>query len=93
MGTGGRAVWKGPFFQMSLLNAIRQDTTQQGVRTQSRSSTVLPAMVGALLHIHNGREYMPVKIKEEMVGRKLGELVRTTKPWSFRATNAHKRTK
>ena len=90
---GGRAVWKGPFFQMSLLNAIRQDVAGKGVQTKARSSTVIPAMVGALLHIHNGHHFIPVKIKEEMVGLKVGQLVETKKPWTFRATNAHKRTK
>lgn len=90
---GGRAAWKGPFFQMSLLNAIRQDTAGLGVQTKSRSSTIIPAMVGALLHIHNGHDYMPVRIREEMVGLKVGQLAATRKPWSFRATNAHKRIK
>jgi ribosomal protein S19 len=78
---------------MSLLNAIRQDTAGLGVQTKARSSTIIPAMVGALLHIHNGMSFVPVKIKEEMVGMKVGQLVATTKPWSFRATNAHKRSK
>lgn len=90
---GGRSVWKGPFFQMSLLNAIRQDVAGHGVQTKARSSTIVPAMIGALLHVHNGRDFIPVRVREEMVGMKVGQLVATKKPWSFRATNAHKRSK
>ena len=90
---GARAVWKGPFFRLSLLQAIKADAAGAGVRTQARSSTIIPDMVGALLHIHNGHHYLPVRIREEMVGMRVGQLVATKKPFSYRATNANKRSK
>jgi small subunit ribosomal protein S19 len=98
-----------PFFDFSLLQAIKADVAKQGVYTQSRSSTIIPAFVGAKIFIHRGNSYVPIIIQEEFVGKKLGQLVssytyalgvfhselifvqvETTKPWSFRKTNAHK---
>lgn len=43
------------------------------VRTQARSATILPKFVGLKFEIHNGKEYHPVTITEDMVGHKLGE--------------------
>eukprot|EP00884_Botryococcus_braunii_P011427 jgi/Botrbrau1/20285/Bobra.31_1s0068.1 len=39
----------------------------------SRSSTIVPAMIGHTIAVHNGREHIPVFITEQMVGHKLGE--------------------
>lgn len=43
------------------------------VRTQARSATILPNFVGLRFEIHNGKDYVPVVITEDMVGHKLGE--------------------
>ena len=85
-----RALWKGPFFQMAILNAIRQDTKREGVKVTAKNCTILPAMVGARLLVHNGKEYMPLVIREAMVGHRIGEYVMSTKPYSYRATNANR---
>lgn len=87
----GRSLWKGPFFQLSLLNAIRADASRQGVKTHARSSTIIPSFVGAHLLVHNGRDYIPMTVREEMVGHKIGDFVATQKPFSYRATNAGKK--
>ena len=84
----GRPVWKGPFFQMSLLNAIKKATGP--VKVTARNNTIIPAFVGARLEVHNGKEYIPLVVREEMVGHRIGEFVRTTKPFTYRATNARK---
>jgi ribosomal protein S19 len=34
--------------------------------------------------VHNGKDYMPVQITEEMVGHKLGEFASTRKRFSYR---------
>lgn len=86
-----RPLWKGPFFQMSLLNAIRQDVKREGVRVTAKNCTVLPSMVGALLQVHNGKEFLPLIIKEAMVGHRIGEYVMCTKPRTYRATNANRK--
>lgn len=87
-----RAVWKGPYFKLSLLHAIRQDVKKEGVKTCERSSMIIPAMVGAKLLVHNGKDYIPVNVREDMVGMRVGDFAATKKPFSYRATNAHKRT-
>lgn len=87
-----RPIWKGPFVQEQLYEAIVR-RGERNVRTTSRASMVLPAMVGACVHVHNGRDYMPLTLTEAMVGQRLGHFVRTTKPFTFRATNAHKKNK
>lgn len=43
------------------------------MRTQARAATILPNFVGLRFEIHNGRDYLPVTITEDMVGHKLGE--------------------
>jgi small subunit ribosomal protein S19 len=88
-----RAIWKGPFVKAGLLSAIARDVQREGVKTKSRASMVLPSMVGANVHVHNGHQYIPLMLSEEMIGRRLGEFVATKKPFSFRATNANKKPK
>lgn len=75
---------------MSLLNAIKRDTKREGVKVTARNNTIIPAFVGARLLVHNGKEFKPLIIKEEMVGHPLKDFVLTTKPYSYRATNANK---
>lgn len=99
----GRAAWRGPFFQASLLNAIRAARSAPparlpdgtlvppAVRVTARNNTVLPAFVGARLLVHNGKQFVPLTVREEMVGRLLREFVLTTKPFTYRATNARKK--
>lgn len=87
----GRSLWKGPFFQLSLLNAIKADAKREGVKTHARSNTIIPSFIGAHLLVHNGHQYVPLTIREEMVGRKIGDFVASQKPFSYRATNAGKK--
>ncbi len=63
-----------------LLAKIRKAKSGQykkPVKTHSRDMIVLPEMVGLILHIHNGREFKPVTIAEEMIGLYFGEIVLT----------------
>ena len=43
------------------------------IKTWSRSSTILPLMIGHTIGVHNGREHLPIFITEQMIGHKLGE--------------------
>ena len=43
------------------------------IQTWSRRSTVVPDMVGMTIAVHNGKNFIPVYITENMVGHKLGE--------------------
>lgn len=94
-----RAAWKGPFFKLSLLNQVNSlrksssSLNSVSAKTTARSSTILPQMVGVTLEVHNGRDFVPLTVREEMVGKKLGEMVACKKPFTFRQTNAGKKVK
>jgi small subunit ribosomal protein S19 len=49
------------------------------IKTWARYSTISPEMVGYTFGVHNGKEFVPVLIAEDMVGHKLGEFAATTK--------------
>lgn len=49
------------------------------IKTQNRSLVIVPKMIGLTIHIHNGKEFVPVKITEEMLGHRLGEFAMTRK--------------
>ena len=75
-----RSVWKGPFVEMSLLKkaeAAKEANSHKVIQTWSRRSTVLPQFVGLTFGVHNGNKFVPVLVKEEMVGMKLGEFAPT----------------
>lgn len=48
------------------------------IRTHLREATVLPEWVGLKFGVHNGKEFKQVLIREEMIGRRLGEFSHTT---------------
>ena len=43
------------------------------IKTWSRSSMIIPDMVGETIAVHNGKTFVPVFVTENMVGHKLGE--------------------
>ena len=49
------------------------------IRTWSRDSVISPEMVGFTIEVHQGKNFVPVKIREEMVGHCLGEFAPTRK--------------
>ena len=75
-----RSLKKGPFVDIKLLEKIyllNKQNNKQTLKTWSRSSTVLPDMVGHTIAVHNGKQHFPVFISDQMVGHKLGEFVPT----------------
>jgi len=59
--------------------------------TWSRSSTILPNMVGHTIAVYNGKQHVPIFISDQLVGHKLGEFVSTR---TFRShIKADKKTK
>ena len=50
------------------------------IKTHVRDMVILPEMVGLTIHVYNGREFVPVEIKPEMIGHYLGEFAITCKP-------------
>ena len=75
-----RSSKKGPFVDHSLekkvLKAI-ETKDKKPIKTWSRSSMITPDMVGLTIAVHNGRQHIPVFVREDMVGQKLGEFSMT----------------
>lgn len=76
-----RSLKKGPFIDEKLLNKIRKSKpdSKTTIRTWSRDSVISPEMVGFTIEVHQGKTFIPVKIREEMVGHRLGEFAPTRK--------------
>lgn len=49
------------------------------IKTHCRDAVILPEMVGITVHVHNGREFVPVEIDAEKIGHVLGEFAITNK--------------
>ena len=65
-----------PFVADHLLKKIEKlnlKREKKVIRTWSRSSTIVPVMIGHTIAVHNGREHIPIFITDQMVGHKLGE--------------------
>jgi small subunit ribosomal protein S19 len=75
-----RSIKKGPFIEASLLAKVvgMNDKNEKRVlKTWSRRSTIVPEFLGHTIAVHNGRQFVPVYITENMVGHKLGEFAPT----------------
>ncbi len=75
-----RSLKKGPFIDEHLLKKVEQalqDGDKKPIKTWSRRSMIVPAMIGMTIAVHNGRQHVPVYISDEMVGHKLGEFAPT----------------
>jgi small subunit ribosomal protein S19 len=59
--------------------AIKEGKKEGQIKTHARDMVILPTMVGLTIGVHNGREFVSLEIKPEMVGRYLGEYVITNK--------------
>jgi len=59
--------------------AMKDGKIQGEIKTHARDMIVLPTMVGLTISVHNGREFVPLVVKPEMIGRYLGEYVITNK--------------
>ena len=71
-----RSVKKGPFIDEKLLKKVsemKKGKKKKVIKTWSRRSVIAPEFVGHTIAIHNGKQFIPVFISENMVGHKLGE--------------------
>ena len=76
-----RSVKKGPFIEKSLYKKIMEMSKVSGdrkmLKTFSRTSTIIPEMVGMTVSVYNGKSWIPVYVTENLVGHKLGEFAPT----------------
>ena len=71
-----RSLKKGPFVHYKLEKKVEENIAggNKGVvKTWSRASMITPDFVGQTIAVHNGRQFVPVYVTENMVGHKLGE--------------------
>ena len=58
---------------------IKKLQKHESIETHVRDMLVLPQFVGKTIKIHNGKEFFPVIIQEDMIGCFFGELSQTRK--------------
>ena len=75
-----RSLRKGPYVYYKLRQKV-EEMNESGkknvIKTWSRSSMITPDFVGLTIAGHNGKQFIPVYITENMVGHKLGEFAPT----------------
>jgi len=59
--------------------AMKDGKLQGEIKTHARDMIILPTMVGLTISVHNGKEFVPLEVRPEMIGRYLGEYVITNK--------------
>jgi small subunit ribosomal protein S19 len=71
---------------MKKIDKMNAEGKKRIIKTWSRSSTVIPEMLGHTISVYNGRKHVPVFVSENMVGHKLGEFAPTR---TFRGHGDH----
>lgn len=88
-----RSLKKGPFVDGHLqkkVDAQNAAGSKNVIKTWSRRSMIIPAMLGHTIAVHDGRKHIPVFVSETMVGHKLGEFALTR---TFKGHAADKKAK
>ena|SRR3989338_2342430 len=57
----------------------RIERNDKNLKTHDRDMIILPSFIGKIIKIHNGKEFVPVMIQDEMIGHYLGEFALTRK--------------
>jgi len=76
-----RSLKKGPYVDQKLLKKISNVKSEDDIviKTWSRSSQIAPEMIGYTFGVHNGKDFIEVRVVENMVGHRLGEFSPTRK--------------
>lgn len=81
-----RSLKKGVWVEPKLLKKVMklkemplEERSKHPIRTWSRDSTIIPDMIGMVFEVHNGKQFVKVKVVEDMVGHRLGEFAPTRK--------------
>jgi small subunit ribosomal protein S19 len=73
-----RSTKKGPYVDPNIMKKIlRKDA--QPIKTWARASEISPEMVGWLFAVHNGKDFIEVRVTEDMIGHRFGEFAQTRK--------------
>jgi small subunit ribosomal protein S19 len=74
-----RSLWKGPFLDRCVLKAFERQNTESKIRLWSRRSVILPECIDQSFEIHTGKQFLTVRVTEDMIGHKFGEFASTRK--------------
>ena len=75
-----RSLKKRPYVHYALEKKVLQNKEtgkKTIIKTWSRASMITPDFVGETIAVHNGKQFVPVYVTENMVGHKLGEFAPT----------------
>ena len=75
-----RSLKKGHYVHYALEKKVLQNKEtgkKTIIKTWSRASMITPDFVGETIAVHNGKQFVPVYVTENMVGHKLGEFAPT----------------
>ena len=78
--TMARSLKKGPFVHYKLrekVDAMNESDKKKVIKTWSRGSMITPDMLGHTFAVHNGKQFIPVYVTENMIGHRLGEFAPT----------------
>lgn len=71
-----RSLKKGAYIAYHLqkkVDTAHKSGEKVAIKTWSRRSMISPDFVGLTFKVHNGKQFIPVYVTENMVGHKLGE--------------------
>ncbi len=76
-----RSLKKGIFVDPKILKKLQKIKPEDKIpiRTWSRDTMITPEMIGYIFEVYNGKNFVKVEVKEEMVGHRLGEFAPTRK--------------
>ena len=74
-----RSAKKGPYVDHNIAERVAKGNSGTPIKTWARASEISPEMVGFTFLVHTGKDFMEIKISEEMVGHRLGEFAPTRK--------------
>lgn len=77
-----RSLKKGPYIDPKLMKKVEKMVeagSKRIIKTWARDCDIPPEFVGFTFAVHNGKDFLPVYVTEQMVGHKLGEFSWTTK--------------
>jgi small subunit ribosomal protein S19 len=74
-----RSAKKPPYVDPKLLKKVAAGSPGTPIKTWARDSEIAPEFVGYHFAVHNGKDFIDVRVTEEMVGHRLGEFSPTKK--------------
>ena len=88
-----KSIFKGPYVSYKLLEKIiilNKKNKKEIIKTWSRSSTIIPLMIGHTISLYNGKKHISCFITDQLIGYKLGEFIMTRTFTSHKKKNERK---